>query len=107
MSITATPPAQDSAAYSIIMRYHTPRAYIREGERSQERGYVHIHVAMGPATFSSARGRTITRWGGQSLCLRKSWFERLPEGETAADLCPQCRAMAQAYGVAIPEEFCS
>jgi hypothetical protein len=102
---TATALPETAAPFRIIMRYHTPRAYIREGERSQERGYVHIHVAMGPATFTSARGRTLTRWGGQSLCLRSSWFERVAEDETPADVCPQCRVMAQAYGVEIPEQF--
>jgi hypothetical protein len=102
---TATLPPAPAAPFSIIMRYHTPRAYIREGERSQQRGFVHIHVAMGPATFTSSRGRTITRWGGQSLCLRSSWFERVAEDETAADLCPQCRVMADAYGVQIPAQF--
>ena len=104
MSITATQ-AQVSETYRIIMRYHTPRAYIREGSRTEKRGFVHIHVAMGPATFTSTRGRTITRWGGQSLCLRKSWFERVAEDETAADVCPQCHAMAVTYAVEIPEQF--
>ena len=101
------PPAPTDPAppYRIIMRYHTPRAYIREGSRTTQRGHVHIHVANGPATFTGARGRSITRWGGMSLCLRKSWFERLPEGETAADLCPQCRVMADAYSVEIPLDF--
>jgi hypothetical protein len=105
MTATDIQPTATSTLYRIIVRYHTPRAYIREGSRATQRGYVHVHVAMGPATFSSTRGRTITRWGGQSLCLRKSWFERLPEGETAADLCPQCRVMAEAYGVEIPRDF--
>jgi hypothetical protein len=104
LTIATLPPAP-AAAFSIIMRYHTPRAYIREGERTEQRGFVHIHVAMGPATFTSGRGRTITRWGGQSLCLRKSWFERVADAETAADVCAQCRVMADAYGVAIPEQF--
>ena len=104
--MTTTAPLPDTTApYRIIMRYHTPRAYIREGERSQQRGFVSIHVAMGPATFTSLRGRTITRWGGQSLCLRNSWFERVAEDETAADVCPQCRVMAEAYGVEIPDRF--
>jgi hypothetical protein len=99
---TIAPQHALAAAFTIIMRYHTPRAYIREGSGSEKRGYVHVHVAMGPATFTSASGRTITRWGGQSLCLRTSWFERVAEDETAADLCPQCRVMADAYGVEIP-----
>ena len=102
---TATPLPDTSVLYRIIMRYHTPRAYIHHGERAQQPGYVHIHVAMGPATFTSTRGRTITRWGGQSLCLRSSWFERVAEEETAADVCPQCRVMADAYGVEIPDQF--
>lgn len=102
---TATALPETAAPFTIIMRYHTPRAYIREGERGQERGFVHIHVAMGPATFTSARGRRLTRWGGQSLCLRTSWFERVAEHEPAADVCPQCRVMAEAYGVEIPEQF--
>ena len=102
---TATLPPATAAPFSIIMRYHTPRAYIREGERTEHRGFVHIHVAMGPATFTSLQGRTITRWGGQSLCLRKSWFERVAEQETAADVCAQCRVMADAYGVEVPEQF--
>jgi hypothetical protein len=56
------PPPDTSATYHIIMRYHTSRAYIHQGERTEQRGDVHIHVAMGPATFTSVRRRTITRW---------------------------------------------
>ena len=94
MTASTIQPTATTAPYRIIARYHTPRAYIRQGSRAAQRGYVHVYVAMGPATFTSARGRTIMRWGGQSLCLRKSWFERLPEGETAADLCAERRVMA-------------
>jgi hypothetical protein len=94
-----------SAPFEITPLYHVPRSQVWEGSRGAQRGHVHLHVSRGPTRFTAANGRSITRGGGVALCRRNGWYERAPEGETASDLCPRCKDVAERYGVEMPEGF--
>lgn len=92
-------------SFEIRVLYHVPRSQVWEGSRGGQRGYAHIHVANGPARFTADNGRSITRGGGVSLCRRHGWYERA--AESADELCPKCRDLAERYGVEMPEGWCS
>jgi hypothetical protein len=94
-------PELEAQSYSLVERHHVPRSQVWEGSRGRQSGNVHLHVRNGPAKFTAANGRTLTRGGGVSLCGRNGWYEREPcDGEQR---CPRCVELAARYGVPWPE----
>lgn len=71
------------------LRYHVPRSQVWAGSRGAQSGNVHLYVKAGEA-FQAGRIRRVQH---ETLCGRRAWYDRAPEGDEGqreTDLCPRC-----------------
>jgi hypothetical protein len=77
-----------------------PRNQCYAGSRGGQRGNVHLKVMSGEVHF----GRKV-RTPGDTLCLRRAWYDRPLEYEDERSderLCPRCVHVAARVGLPVP-----